>query len=91
MIEPINTEVDKELVEAFVKLVDNPAMLSIQKKLEEMSAMVPTSPTYYAKAPDHAHVFSGYELAIEEITTYIFNHMKYAEEDTTKGREDAGE
>lgn len=84
-----NSELNKELIAEFSKLVDNPAMLAIRDKLSEMLESIPKSPTYYAQHENHSHVFSGYEAAIEEINNFIFNYMQYATEDQVESGEDS--
>ena len=74
-------ELDKDLVQAFSKLVDDPAMKAISAKLQEMSENIPKEPIYYAQFPNHAHVFSGYHDAIREINNFILKYMEYAIQD----------
>lgn len=84
----MNDEMDKDLILEFSKLIDNPAMLAIKDKIQQMLEYVPKSPAYYAENPDKAHLFSGYELAIQELNNFIFNYMQYAIEDEAEKRQD---
>lgn len=82
---------DKELIQAFSKLIDDPAMKAIQDKILEMREQIPKEPGYYAENKDHAHLYHGYELALIEINNYIFNYMQYAIKDKAESGQDSGE
>lgn len=82
------SERTKELILEFSKLIDNPAMLAIRAKIEEMQGLIPREPAYYADNPNDAHRFAGYEEAIIQINNFIHNHMEYAIKDQAESGQD---
>jgi hypothetical protein len=80
----LHSDLDKDLILEFAKLVDSPALKAIDDRLKEMVEAVPKEPMYYAENPNHAHLYAGYQLAAQEIQNYIFNYMQYAIEDNAE-------